>query len=74
MERVELTGVRGDQAEFADIIGESGGLCLTRDCGQKYFMCDNGGDVTFVSPRVKRNGATIVVSTRAGNIFTFTKI
>ena len=67
-----LVEVHGDQMEFADLIGETGTLHLSKANGLNWFMPNNRGDtLEMVRKRASRKGDKISVRTALGNRFVF---
>ena len=64
-----LVDVRGDVCEFADLIGESVVLCLSK--GNNWFAPQGNEWVEFRKKRVTRKDNRIRVRTDLGNTFVF---
>jgi len=65
-----LVGVEGDQAEFADMIGQTGRLFLAP--GNNWFGPKGWGEsLTMTRKRASRKDDKVRVSTRLGDVFTF---
>jgi hypothetical protein len=67
--KVKLTAIKGDQEEFADLIGTTGKLFLEHD--REWYHPATGEPVVLSRKRVVKKGSRIQVFTHLGNVFTF---
>lgn len=63
----KLVSVEGDQAEYADMIGQTGRLYLAP--GNNWF--GSGESLTMNRKRASKKGDRVRVSTHLGNVFVF---
>jgi hypothetical protein len=68
--RVQLTEMKGDQMEFADLIGTKGKLQRLRE-GLTFFPEHRGDWLSMDARYVSDDGQTVKVRTKRGNTFTF---
>ena len=66
-----MTGVHGDQEEFADLIGTEGELTLKATGGAVYMPADRGDWLTMVKTKTTSKGDEVTISTDLGNTFVF---
>jgi hypothetical protein len=66
----KLVSVEGDQAEYADMIGQTGRLYLAP--GNNWFGPKGWGEsLTMSRKRASKKGDRVRVSTHLGNVFVF---
>jgi hypothetical protein len=66
---VKLVAIKGNQEEFADMIGTVGMLDLTH--GKERYRATGGDSLRLMRKRVSWKDGQIRVFTTFGNVFTF---